>query len=125
MLATKRRHSDSDDSGSVSVKVPRTAGSDSQCLESSPADECFQVEVKLRSTSKGARNDPKSPGYYERQLENAFSEFPVESVRDNRVVDTQSNAPTSAKDAEPAYRDIPSQACVGPSTLITHAMVSY
>lgn len=63
MAKPKRRASDSGDNDRQS-KITKAPHAENTGLEQVPS-ECFQVEVKLRSTSKAERNDPKPPGYWE------------------------------------------------------------
>jgi hypothetical protein len=42
--------------------------------EDTPQD-CFAIEVKLRSTSKAERNDPKPPQYYQDSDQDLIKDF--------------------------------------------------
>lgn len=58
MAPRKRRLSNVSEAGHR-TKMPRQSQN-----EDAPPD-CFAIEVKLRSTSKAERNDPKPPEYYQ------------------------------------------------------------
>jgi hypothetical protein len=64
MAKPKRRASDSGDNDRQS-KITKASQPKDTDLEQAPSEECFQVEVKLHSTSKAEFHDPKPPGYWE------------------------------------------------------------
>jgi hypothetical protein len=72
------------------TKMPRQSQNDDAESEAPPED-CFTIEVKLRSTSKAERNDPKPPEYY-RDL--------IKKFRDEDQNHTKGNVPSDG--ASPA-----------------------
>jgi hypothetical protein len=64
MAKPKRPRSDSSDDDRQS-KIGKASHAENTGLEQVPSEECFQVEVKLCSTSKAKYNDPEPPGHWE------------------------------------------------------------
>ena len=103
MPKTKRRHSDSGDD-SRKAKVAKVADPERPMH---PPDDCFEVELKLRSTSKAERNDPKPPEYYRKLFRPESSQHRPESTGQiNAALDplagTQNSGTLSRRESLPS-----------------------
>jgi hypothetical protein len=73
MAPPKRRLSNVSEAGDR-TKMPRQSQNEDAASEAPPEDS-FNIEVKLRSTSKAERNDPKPPEYYLDSIKNFLDEY--------------------------------------------------
>jgi hypothetical protein len=82
-----------------------------------PPEDCFTIEVKLRSTSKAERNDPKMPDYYR----NLFKNFVEKHQSHTEGSSPSDSAPPTASPGGSGAR--PSE--VADLHLLVHANLSW
>jgi len=85
------------------TKMPRQSQN-----EDAPQD-CFAIEVKLRSTSKAERNDPKPPEYYQDLINKFRDEYqndPKGEVPSDSAPPAASAGGSGAKSSEVADLDL-------------------